>query len=94
MEAPMLVDRGLDTSPDARIVQTAGRVLRQLGENPEPSGVAFGSDASKLMIAGVDSILFGPGSIDQAHGAVEYVDLEQVLRAEQFYYALIREFGE
>jgi acetylornithine deacetylase len=46
------------------------------------------------MIAGVDSILFGPGSIDQAHGAVEYVDLEQVLRAEQFYYALIREFGE
>jgi len=94
MEAPMLIDRGLDTSPKADIVQTAGRVLGQLGENPEPSGVAFGSDASKLMLAGVDSILFGPGSIDQAHGAIEYVDIEQVLRAERFYYALIREFGE
>lgn len=94
MEKPMLIDRGLDTSPEARIVQAAGRVLRQLGGNPEPSGVAFGSDASKLMLAGVDSILFGPGSIDQAHGAVEYVELEQVQRAEQFYYALIREFGE
>lgn len=94
MEAPMLIDRGLDTSPKADIVQTAGRVLGQLGENPEPSGVAFGSDASKLMLAGVDSILFGPGSIDQAHGAIEYVDIEQVLRAERFYYALIREFGK
>lgn len=94
MESPILIDRGLDTSPDATIVQTAGRVLKQLGENPEPSGVAFGSDASKLMLAGVDSILFGPGSIDQAHAAVEYVEIEQVLRAEQFYYALIREFGK
>ncbi|MBM3967943.1 MAG: M20 family metallopeptidase, partial [Planctomycetes bacterium] len=94
MEKPMLIDRGLDTSPNARIVQAAGRVLRHMGENPEPSGVAFGSDASKLMLAGVDSILFGPGSIDQAHGAVEYVELEQVQRAEQFYYTLIREFGE
>jgi len=94
LEPPMLIDRGLDTSPDSLIVQTAGRVLGRLGENTEPSGVAFGSDASKLMLSGVDSILFGPGSIDQAHGAVEYVELEQVSRAEQFYYVLIREFGK
>jgi hypothetical protein len=55
----------------------------------EPVGVPYGSDASKLSRHGLDCIVFGPGSIDQAHGAVEYVDISQVEQAAEFY----REFS-
>jgi acetylornithine deacetylase len=63
----------------------ASQVSRDIGLNPEFVGVPYGSDASKLSRAGVPSILLGPGSIDQAHAAVEYVDCEQVEQAFEFY---------
>ena len=92
MEEPMLVDVGLDTPADASVVQVAARVLEQMGHTGAVSGVPFGSDASKLASVGVPSIIFGPGDIDQAHAAVEYVDLEQVAQAAQFYQQLMQSF--
>ena len=64
-------------------------MARDLGLDGEPAGVPYGSDASKLSRHGLDCIVFGPGSIDQAHGAVEYVDISQVEQAADFY----REFS-
>jgi acetylornithine deacetylase/succinyl-diaminopimelate desuccinylase family protein len=92
MDAPMLVDEALSTSPDSLPSQVAGSILRELGLNPEPCGVPFGSDASKLSRQGVASLIFGPGSIDRAHAAVEYVEVEQVAQAFEFYREFIRRF--
>jgi acetylornithine deacetylase len=85
MEPPMLVDEALETPADSPVAQTASCVLRDMGLNGELAGVPYGSDASKLSRHGVPTIVFGPGSIDQAHAAVEYVDCDQVLMAEEFY---------
>ncbi len=60
MEEPMLVDIGLDTVADAKIVQVASGVLASMGYDGSPAGVPFGSDASKLARVGVPSIIFGP----------------------------------
>ncbi len=92
MESPMLTDIGLDTVPDAQIAQAASAVLDDMGLEPAHAGVPFGSDASKLARAGVPSIIFGPGDIDQAHAAVEYVDLEQVRQAAEFFERLMLRF--
>lgn len=92
MEAPMLVDEALSTSPESAPCQTAAAVLRDLGLNPDPCGVPFGSDASKLSRQGLPSVIFGPGSIDRAHAAVEYVEVDQVHQAYEFYRAFIRRF--
>jgi acetylornithine deacetylase len=54
--------------------------------------VPFGSDASKLSRQGVPSLVFGPGSIDRAHGAVEYVEIDEVLKAEAFFREFLRRF--
>ena len=35
--------------------------------------------------AGVPSIVIGPGSIDQAHAAIEFVDCAEVEQAFEFY---------
>ena len=86
---PFLVDEALETPAEARATRLASDVARDLGLDGEPAGVPYGSDASKLSRHGLDCIVFGPGSIDQAHGAVEYVDISQVEQAAEFY----REFS-
>jgi acetylornithine deacetylase len=83
-EPLLLVDEALDTPAESDVVQTASQILRDLGLNPEPCGVPFGCDASKLSRAGIPSIVFGPGSIDRAHTADEYVELDQVEQALEF----------
>jgi acetylornithine deacetylase/succinyl-diaminopimelate desuccinylase family protein len=92
MEPPMLVDEALETAADSPVARTASAVLMDMGLNGELAGVPYGSDASKLSRHGVPSIIFGPGSIDQAHAAVEYVDCDQVLRAEEFYRQFLLRF--
>lgn len=92
MESPMLTDEALDTPLNAPPALLAGEILKELGLNGEPCGVPFGSDASKLSRQGLPSLVFGPGSIDRAHAAVEYVEIDQVIQAFEFYRAFIRRF--
>lgn len=92
MEPPMLTDEALDTPVDAPPALLAGEILREMGLDGDPVGVPFGSDASKLARQGVPSLVFGPGSIDRAHAAVEYVEIDQVLQAEAFFRAFLRRF--
>jgi acetylornithine deacetylase len=46
--------------------------------------VAFGTEAGVFKNAGIPTVVCGPGSINQAHQADEYVSLEQLARCEQF----------
>jgi len=89
--APALNDEAMETPENSPIVKRACRILTESGYPGEakPIGVPFGCDATKLSRDGIDSIIFGPGSIDQAHAAIEYVEIEQVLRAEAFYRRLM-----
>ena len=82
---PFLVDEALETPADARAVQVAADVAKSLGLDPRPAGVPYGSDASKLSRHGLDCLVFGPGSIDQAHAAVEWIETSQVEAAADFY---------
>jgi acetylornithine deacetylase/succinyl-diaminopimelate desuccinylase family protein len=92
MEPPMLVDEAWCANPKSEVVQVSSQVLRELGCDSELAGVPFGSDASKLERTGVPSIIFGPGSIDQAHAAVEFVALDQVDLAFEFYRRVVQAF--
>ncbi|MSU35692.1 MAG: M20 family peptidase [Pedosphaera sp.] len=93
MEPPMLTDEALETDPDSGPAQLASRLLVEMKLNGSLCGVPFGSDASKLSRQGIPSLVFGPGSIDQAHAAVEFVDLAEVERAFEFYRNFILRFA-
>ncbi|MDQ6419719.1 M20 family metallopeptidase [Paenibacillus sp. LHD-117] len=85
----LLSDWALDTSPDAEVVRHAQEAAVLLGINPEVIGVPYGTDASKLQqLGGIPSIVFGPGSIAQAHSREEWVEAMDVIRAAEFYIAL------
>ena len=94
MEQPFLVDTAWMVDPSSSIVGVARHVSSELGLEDEPIGVPFGSDASKFGRAGIPTIIFGPGSIDQAHAAVEYIELKQVEQAFEFYRECSMEFGK
>ena len=51
-------------------------------------GVPYGTDAWALSAAGIPSVVFGPGSIDQAHTDDEWIDVEQLERATEVFYRL------
>jgi acetylornithine deacetylase/succinyl-diaminopimelate desuccinylase family protein len=92
MEPPMLTDEALATPADSPVAQVARTVLKEMGRDDQLCGVPFGSDASKLSRQGIPSIVFGPGSIDHAHGAVEFVDVAEVQAAADFYRKFILRF--
>lgn len=67
----------LDTPVDHPLVkemQTARRSI--LGSPGRPIGVPYGTDASWYAPAGIPCVVFGPGSIDQAHSDEEWVEIE------------------
>ena len=82
---PMLQDWPFQSEERHPFVQHCQDVLRGLGRETAVCGVPFGSDASKFARIGIPTVLFGPGSIDQAHAAVEYVECAQVEEAQRFY---------
>ncbi|MEQ8791736.1 MAG: M20 family metallopeptidase [Pirellulaceae bacterium] len=49
-------------------------------------GVPYGTHASRTAAAGVPSVVFGPGSIAQAHTKDEYLEVDQLEAAAEVYY--------
>ena len=68
----------------------AERLARRLaGDNGPGRVVAYAAEAGQFQAAGFSTIICGPGSIDQAHQADEYVDLSQMQRGAGFMARLV-----
>jgi acetylornithine deacetylase len=72
------------------LVARLGAALDAVVGSHEVTVVPYGTDASTLALAGVPSVVFGPGDIAQAHTVDEWVDLEQVAQASEVLYRLAR----
>jgi succinyl-diaminopimelate desuccinylase len=92
-EEPYLVDPPLDTSPQSATARAALAACHTVLGDGQLSAVGFGSDASKLGKIGVPSVVLGPGSIDQAHSADEWVAVRELVQAAEIYAETVRLFG-
>jgi len=75
----------LATDPGLPLV---ARFIKSVGQR-RPVGVRYFCDASVLGHSGIPSVVFGPGSIAQAHTADEWIDLDDVDQAATILAALI-----
>ncbi len=68
---------GTEVSTDTPLVQGLLSALRAEGR-PASVGMTAWVDAAYLNEFGIPAVCFGPGSIEQAHTADEWIDLEEI----------------
>lgn len=76
-----------EEAADSVLIKTAERLT---GHGAE--GVAFATEAPFLQALGMETVVMGPGSIDQAHQPDEYMALDQVRPAIEVIKSLIGQF--
>ncbi len=77
---------GLDTPADSDVAVLAKRLA---GKN-DHSKVAFSTEAGLFdTMAGIPTVVVGPGSIEQAHKADEFIETAQLASCDKFIAALI-----
>lgn len=54
------------------------------GDNRPAAAISFGTEGGLFQNGGIPSVVFGPGSIQQAHKADEYIALDQIAACEAF----------
>jgi acetylornithine deacetylase len=60
------------------LVKRFGAVIDSVVGKHIVHSVPFGTDASRVAVTGVPSVVFGPGDIAQAHTKDEWIDLSQL----------------
>lgn len=103
-----LLPRMQKESPDANItlskfagapglsqVETAeiNQLVRKITADDEARKAAYATEAGLFQQAGIPSILCGPGSIEQAHRANEFVTVSQLEKCEKFLLEVVRKFN-
>ena len=68
----------------ARLDEPAVALAARLAGTRQTTLVAFGTEAGLFQRAGMSTVVCGPGSINQAHQADEFVSLDQLARCEAF----------
>jgi succinyl-diaminopimelate desuccinylase len=67
----------METDPGLPLV----RQFMKCVDQTKPQGAQYFCDAAVLSAAGIPSVVFGPGDIAHAHGADEWLELDQLERA-------------
>ena len=84
MEKPPLA-----TDDDHPAVRRCLGLLGEAGLSVTPAGAGFGTDAGVFAAHGIPGVVLGPGSIEQAHTAREWVEVAQVETMERLYESLL-----
>ncbi len=81
LSAPALSDTG-----NGPLAEQLLGVVKQVKGSCRKLGVPYGTHAAVYALAGVPSVVFGPGFIEQAHTCDEWVPVDQVHAAAEAYY--------
>jgi acetylornithine deacetylase len=92
-DAPYMLTQGLLDANNSALCEQLTAVIRRHGGPGERIGVPFGTDAPHFAATGCPTVVFGPGSIDQAHTADEWIDLNQLRTAADILYDFARDFS-
>jgi acetylornithine deacetylase len=76
---------GLETPASADVI----RLAKQLAGTSNHAKVAYGTEAGLFAAAGIPSVVIGPGSIDQAHKADEFVAVSELEKCGGFLAKLV-----
>lgn len=76
-----------EQAADSPLIRAVENLTQQQADN-----VAFATEAPFMQALGMDTVIMGPGSIDQAHQPDEFIDLNEIDKAVSILQSLIRQF--
>jgi len=85
-DPPFLIGVGLSDKLNGPLCERLIAAAHSVGVPAGRIGVPYGTNAAAIGAAGVPSVVFGPGSIDQAHTADEWLSLDQLGAASEVLY--------
>ncbi|MBX9790385.1 MAG: M20 family metallopeptidase [Pirellulales bacterium] len=88
-EPQFLYGPPLSDTNNAALAERLSAAASQVRGSCRRIGVAFGTDAAAIAATGVPSVVFGPGSIAQAHTADEWVPLDELTAASEILYRFV-----
>lgn len=84
---------GLTDENNTALAELLSCTIRRLGGPGRLEGVPFGTDAPAFATVGLPAVVFGPGSIAQAHTHDEWIAVEQLDLATDMLYEFALSFG-
>lgn len=91
-DEPFMVSAGLARDKNAELASRLALQAAEFGGGRQ-LGVPYGTNAESISAAGVPTVVFGPGSIVQAHTADEWIELAEVEQAAEILYRLACAFA-
>jgi acetylornithine deacetylase len=88
IDQPHQVIAALQHDRNQQLAQRVSRAARAAGGSGRSIGVPYGTDAPAFASAGIPTVVFGPGSIAQAHTVDEWIEIHQLQAAVESYYRL------
>ncbi len=78
---------------NSALAERIAHVAKEFGVTSEPMQVAYGTDSPAFFAIGVPSVVFGPGSLAQAHTKDEFIEVEQLYTATDVLEAVCRSYS-
>ena len=83
----------LETSRESPVAKALAAACHSVLGEARFDAATFGTNGGFYSESGIPSVVFGPGSLKQAHQAVEFIEIDAVCRAVDVYAEAIRAFA-
>ena len=87
-ESPWLQSQGLSDQLNGSLAEQVVRAVESQGSASQIVGAPYGTNAAAYAQVGIPTVVFGPGSIEQAHTKDEWIDTAELSRAVEVLYQL------
>lgn len=92
-EPPFIVSPGLSNRSNAGLAEALLPYINRHKIDARTIGVPFGTDAAYLSLGNTPVVVFGPGSIAQAHTADEWIEIAQLEQAVEILMTFVERYN-
>ena len=90
-DPPFMRSSGLSDTHNKSLAHRVAAIVQTYDRGSSLIGVPYATDAAAISSTGVPCVVFGPGSIAQAHTADEFIEIEDLQQATEIFHQIASE---